>query len=98
MDLPAPRYSLDVTEMGSDAERSFTQRRPWAVFVMILSIGVAILSIAVAVSITREHPDTTRWVILALIGEHLASAAIVAGIMGLTYEWFVHSKAVAAFE
>lgn len=83
--------------MTSVDEQTFTERRPWAVFVMILSIGVALLAIALAVSTNAEHPNVSRWLIVAVIGEHLASAAIVAGIMGLTYEWFVHRKAVSAF-
>ena len=77
-------------------------RRPVALFVAIGTTGLALLAVAIAIAESIEHPGQTRGAmfvaVLPLIAEHLASALIVAGIMGLTYEWLVHRETIAGFE
>jgi hypothetical protein len=68
------------------------QKRPWVLFLLILVSGIAVLLMSLILE-AKIH----SWGIVAQFGEHLGSAIIVAAIMGLTYEWFVHQKTTATF-
>lgn len=68
------------------------QKRPWLLFLLILVSGVAVLLISLILD-----AKVPSWHIVTQLGEHLGSAIIVAAIMGLTYEWFVHEKTTTTF-
>jgi hypothetical protein len=68
------------------------EKRPWLLFLLTLVLGMAVLFLALFLETQLETGK-----IFAQFGEHLGSAVIVAGIMGLTYEWFVHQSTMNSF-
>jgi hypothetical protein len=69
--------------------------RPWALFLSIALGGAALLFGSLYV---ESQIHNGFWHAAAQFGEHLASALIVAGIMGLTYESAIHARTIGAFE
>jgi hypothetical protein len=67
------------------------------IFVAMFFGGVALLSFCMMAAAVEERktPDMGT---LIVIGEHLASAVIVAACMGMTYEWFIHGHMMDSFQ
>jgi len=59
--------------------------------------GLALLFFCLFAEELLKKDAHVIWKVAATFGEHLASAMIVAGIMGLTYEWFVHDETIRFF-
>jgi hypothetical protein len=81
---------------------------PLSAFATLFFIGVAILALAeahharVELEMKQQHAteaqvDDWRVLVVPLL-QHLASAVIVAAVMGVTYEYFVHKHVIEDFD
>src|ERR1044071_1514972 len=73
---------------------------PLAVFFGLFCLGLAILAFAELQHAKLEAEKTTAsgWAVVVIpLFQHLASALIVAAVMGVSYEYFVHKKVVEGF-
>src|SRR4051794_13323870 len=70
---------------------------PLMLFIGIFVFGLLLLGSALVVKQLQsgKSPDIET---LALLGEHLASAVIVASLMGMSYERFVHGHVMKSFQ
>src|ERR1044071_1048845 len=69
---------------------------PTSVFVAMFFAGFALLAPCVIAREVYEEKDPIM-ASVALLGEHLGSAIIVAALMGFTYERLVHGHVMASF-
>jgi len=78
---------------------------PLAAFIALFCVGIAILALSEQQHALKEaeiqsqsHGNASDWGIVGItLLQHLASALIVASIMGVSYEYFVHKHVVKGF-
>lgn len=96
--MPVDGSEHQIGSQGSDSPPTEAEAHhpPTSVFVAMFFAGFALLAPCV---ITREVYEEKNAVAasLALLGEHLGSAIIVAALIGFTYERLVHGHVMESF-